>query len=164
MVTFASKVGCRKLSRQLGGSSGPCRLFEARMGRLYGFRFRDPLDHSSALPGLEVSAEDQVLGVGDGSQTTYQLSIHYGEFARPVTKPVPGTVRISFDGIEQVSGWSAAPESGEVLFDTPPSPGVQIRAGFEYDCPVRFESDQINSVIEAFGAGRIVSVSLIELL
>ncbi len=139
-------------------------FFEARMGRLYGFRFRDPLDHSSAVPGVEVSAEDQDLGVGDGSLATFQISKHYGAFARPITKPVPGTVRIAVDGVERHSGWTVSVDSGEVLFDVPPSPGAEIRAGFEYDCPVRFESDQIAGVIEAFGAGRIVSVSLIELL
>ena len=139
-------------------------FFEARMGRLYGFRFRDPIDHSSASPGQSVSSLDQVLGVGDGVQTAFQLRKFYGDFARNISKPVEGSVRVSLNGFERFSGWSLGENSGEILFEQPPAQGTQIRAGFEYDCPVRFENDQINGVIEAFGAGRIVSVGLIELI
>lgn len=138
-------------------------FFEARMGRLYGFRFRDPLDHSSAAADLEISAADQVLGEGDGSQTDFQLCKHYGDFVRAISKPVPETVRVSVDGAELYWGWSLDGDNGEIQFASPPSPGAEVRAGFEFDCAVRFESDQINSVIEAFGAGRIVSVALVEL-
>lgn len=139
-------------------------FFEARMGRLYGFRFRDPLDHSSTLPGEDVSAEDQILGIGDGTQSTFQLCKDYGGVTRSITKPVADSVRIAVSGIEQTVGWTVSPSSGEVTFDTPPSPNTVISAGFQFDCPVRFESDQINGVIESFGAGRVVSVALIELL
>ena len=139
-------------------------FYEARMGRLFGFRFRDPLDHSSALPGAEISAEDQELGAGDGTETEFQLSKHYGSLERPIAKPVIGSVRVSVDGVEQHSGWDLSLETGKVRFHTPPASGAEIRAGFEFDCPVRFENDQINGVVEAFGAGRIVSIGLIELL
>ncbi|MCR9194979.1 MAG: DUF2460 domain-containing protein [Hyphomonas sp.] len=138
-------------------------FFEARMGRLYGFRFRDPLDHTSAEPGAEVGSEDQFLGIGDGSQSVFQLCKHYGDWTRAISKPVPGTVRVSIDGVEHVSGWTLDTDSSEVRFSLAPTVGAEIRAGFEFDCPVRFENDQINGVIEAFGAGRIVSVALVEL-
>src|SRR3989304_6293434 len=39
-------------------------FFEERRGRLYGFRWRDRLDHSSAAPGVEASPEDQLIGLG----------------------------------------------------------------------------------------------------
>jgi uncharacterized protein (TIGR02217 family) len=138
-------------------------FFEARMGRLYGFRFRDPLDHSSAAPDIEVSATDQLLGEGNGLRTEFQLCKHYGDFVRGISKPIPETVRVSVDGVERYWGWALDSDSGEVRFTLPPTQGSEVRAGFEYDCPVRFESDQINGVIEAFGAGRIVSVALVEL-
>lgn len=139
-------------------------FYEARMGRLYGFRFRDPLDHSSALPGAQISAEDQDLGVGDATETEFQLSKHNGSFVRPIVKPVVGSVRVSIDGVEQRSGWDLSFDTGRVRFHAPPASGAEIRAGFEFDCPVRFENDQIKGVVEAFGAGRIVSIGLIELL
>ncbi|NQY98042.1 MAG: DUF2460 domain-containing protein [Henriciella sp.] len=139
-------------------------FFEARMGPLYGFRFRDPVDHSSAPPGTSVSSDDQFVGIGDGTRTTFQLSKDYDGVSRDIQKPVFGTTRVSVDGTELNSGWHASTERGELLFDTAPANGAIIRAGFEFECAVRFESDQINGVVEAFGAGRVVSLGLIELL
>ena len=45
-------------------------FFEERRGRLYGFRWRDRLDHSSAAPDAAVAATDQVIGTGDGATDT----------------------------------------------------------------------------------------------
>ena len=41
-------------------------FFEERRGRLYGFRWRDRLDHSSAAPDAGVAPSDQIIGIGDG--------------------------------------------------------------------------------------------------
>lgn len=139
-------------------------FFEARQGRLYGFRFRDPLDHSSALPGETVSPLDQGLAIGDGEVTQFQLVKDYGGTVREIQKPIPGSVRVALDGIEQSGGWSLDATTGVVVFAQAPESGTEIRAGFEFECAARFEADQITGVIEAFGAGRIVSVTLVELL
>ncbi|MGA8961363.1 MAG: TIGR02217 family protein, partial [Pseudolabrys sp.] len=40
-------------------------FFEERRGRLYGFRWRDRLDHSSAAPVHTIAPTDQVIGTGD---------------------------------------------------------------------------------------------------
>ena len=73
-------------------------------------------------------------------------------------------VMISLDGVQTLSGWTVDTSSGLVTFDAPPAADVVITAGFEFDCPVRFESDQIQAVIEAFGAGRVASVGLVEII
>ena len=138
-------------------------FFEARAGRLFGFRFRDPLDFSSAAPGNTISETDQVLGIGDGTTQSFQLQKVYGEVARPITKPVAGSVVVAADGNPLASGWSLDASTGELSFESPPTAGVTVSAGFEFDCAVRFESDQIQAVIEAFGAGRIASVGLVEI-
>ena len=83
---------------------------------------------------------------------------------RDITKPVASSVRVAVDSIELDEGWQVDAASGEIHFNTAPSVTQTVTAGFEFDCPVRFESDQITGVIEAFGAGRVVSVSLVELL
>ncbi|GAB5457393.1 MAG: TIGR02217 family protein [Henriciella sp.] len=138
-------------------------FFEARQGQLYGFRFRDPLDHSSALPNAPITAQDQVLGLGDDTETSFTLCKDYDGVIRKITKPVAGTVLVALDGIEQASGWSIDTDTGGILFDVAPPLGVEIKAGFEFDCAVRFDTDRLEGVIEAFGAGRVVSVGLIEL-
>jgi uncharacterized protein (TIGR02217 family) len=139
-------------------------FFEARSGRLFGFRFRDPLDFSSAVPGANPSHTDQDLGFGDGKQTSFQLRKLSDAHVRDIQKPVLGTVLIGMDGALVENGWSIDASTGTVTFDTPPSDGTLISAGFEFDCAVRFESDQIQAVIEAFGAGRVASVGLIEII
>ena len=57
-------------------------FFEERRGRLHGFRWRDRLDHSSALSGT-VNPLDQAIGTGDGATATFQLSKTYGSICAP---------------------------------------------------------------------------------
>ena len=54
-------------------------FFEARGGQLYGFRFRDPVDCASCAPGSSISATDQVLGIGNGTEAVFPLVKTYGD-------------------------------------------------------------------------------------
>ncbi len=139
-------------------------FFEARHGRLFGFRFRDPMDHSSAAPGVDISPEDQVLGQGDDVMTRFALQKDYGGTLRVISKPIAPSLRVALDGVELSAGWAYDQNTSEIVFDVPPEIGAMVTAGYEFDCPVRFESDQLTAVIEAFGAGRVASVGLVELL
>ena len=139
-------------------------FFEARCGRLYGFRFRDPLDHSSALPGQPPTSDDQVIGIGTGAIDTFQLVRQTGDDQRVICKPVEATVRVALDGVELISGWQVDPTSGRVVFDATPAAGIIVSAGFEYDCPVRFDRDHIETVLDAFDAGRVVSLGVVEVM
>lgn len=136
-------------------------FFEARRGRLQGFRFRDFADASSAPPGAPVSAADQALGVGDGARTAFQLAKRYGDYARPVTKPVAGSVRVTVNGAATVA-WSVDAATGVVTFNAPPIAGAVLTAGFRFDTPVRFDADRIDVTLEGFDAARVVAVPLIE--
>src|SRR3569833_2637358 len=73
-------------------------FFEERRGRLYGFRWRDRLDHSSAAPDAGVSATDQAIGTGDGVTAAFQLLKTYGgafsAYQRPIAKSVLGSVLV----------------------------------------------------------------------
>ncbi|MFN3558118.1 MAG: TIGR02217 family protein [Brevundimonas sp.] len=141
-------------------------FFEARRGRLFGFRFRDFADFKSCAPGAAVGPGDQVLGAGDGARTVFALGKIYGEGAdawkRIIRKPVEGTVRLAIDGIE-TTAFSVDSATGEVTLETAPGPGARISAGFEFDTPVRFDSDRIEVTLESFEAGRMAAVPLIEI-
>ena len=145
-------------------------FFEARGGQLHGFRFRDPVDCSSARPGEGVTSLDQWIGTGDGETATFQLVKAYGDGAaierRPVAKPVAGSVRIALDGVEQTEGFTCDVTTGIVVFagGYVPKAGTEIRAGFDYDVPVRFDTDRIEIDLEAFRAGRIPAIPLIEVI
>lgn len=138
-------------------------FFEARRGRLHGFRFRDVVDDRSGRPGETVSATDQTLGLGDGVQTVFQLVKAYGQTERRIFKPVPGSVRAGLNG-QEVSDVVISSADGTVRFQDPPAPGTIVTAGFLFDVPVRFDTDHLETSLEAFGAGRAGQVPIIEIL
>ncbi len=146
-------------------------FFEERRGRLYGFRWRDRLDHSSAAPGAEPGPADQLIGIGDGTRTEFQLMKTYGSlhapYARPIVKPVAGSVRIAVDGIEAEAGtdFDVDPVTGLVLFGPgqAPADSAPVTAGFQFDVPARFDSDFLEVDLAAFAAGDIPSIPVVEI-
>ena len=141
-------------------------FFEARNGRLYGFRWKDWGDYKSCLPSGVPNTPDQQIGIGDGTTTAFQLSKVYisgaQTWARSITKPVAGTVTVALDGIDQSSGWSANTTTGQITFTAPPPGGTNITAGFEFDVPVRFDTDQLDVTHDIERLGSITSIPLIE--
>ncbi len=147
-------------------------FFEERRARLYGFRWRDRLDQSSAPPGIPISALDQDIGFGDGATTTFQLSKNYGgdhaPYRRPIAKPIAGTVRVAVSGAERTHGvhFSCDQTSGLVTFlpgHTPPI-AAAVTAGFRFDVPVRFDTDYLEVDLTAFAAGQIPNIPLVEIV
>ena len=143
-------------------------FFEARQGQLFGFRWKDWADFKSCLPSQEIDAGDQVIGEGDDATTRFQLVKNYrsGEAvqARNITKPVLNFVKVAISGDLQVTGvdYIVDSETGIVEFTTPPPDGALITAGFEFDVPVRFDTDRIESSVGGFSAGEIPSVPVVE--
>ncbi|MFT4015226.1 MAG: DUF2460 domain-containing protein [Paracoccus sp. (in: a-proteobacteria)] len=141
-------------------------FFEARNGRLYGFRFKDWSDYKSCPPSGTPASADQQIGTGDGTQTAFQLVKRYTSgprtWTRTITRPVAGTARVALGGVEQVSGWSVDPATGIITFAAAPGNGVTVRAGFEFDVPVRFDSDLLDVTLDIERLGSITSIPLIE--
>jgi len=142
-------------------------FFEARRGRLNGFRFQDFADFSSAAPGAAVTALDQPIAPGDRAPTVFQLAKTYGSgadaYVRPIAKPVAGTVLIAVAGIAlSPAAFSVDTTTGLVTLAAPPAAGQAISAGFQFDVPVRFDADRIDMTLESFEAARLVAAPLIE--
>lgn len=142
-------------------------FFEARRGSLCAFRFRDPFDMKSCAPGAVPSALDQLIGTGDGAATAFQLAKTYGDgpdaYVRPITKPVASGVRAAVDGVE-VSGLAVDALTGILSFASPPPAGAEIRAGYEFDVAVRFDTDRLTVSLASFKAGQIPAIPLVEVL
>ena len=141
-------------------------FFEARAGRAYGFRFRDWADYRSGVPTAAPAATDQVIGTGDGTRTAFQLVKAYASgaqsYVRTIAKPVAGTVLVAVAGVPQASGWTVNAATGVVTFTTAPANGAAVTAGFEFDVPVRFDSDEFLSELAFAEVGSIPSIPLIE--
>lgn len=142
-LTRATKV----LNRQL------LTFFRNRMGKAYGFRFRDYSDYQ---------VTGQPIGTGDGNDTTFQLVQTYTsgdyQFTRTITKPVTAsvknadgnavanTVHVYLDDVEQMSGWTCDHATGIITFDSAPALNVVVTADFDFDVPVRFDIDHMDDL------------------
>jgi len=141
-------------------------FFEARRGKLHGFRFRDPFDFKSCAPSETPAATDQVIGEGDGERDAFQLLKAYGDgvdaYLRPIAKPAAGSVNIAVDGAVVSPAAYSVSALGIVTFTEPPAEGAVVSAGFLFDTPVRFDIDRLDLAIDGFGAGHAVAVPLVE--
>jgi len=141
-------------------------FFEARRGRLYGFRWKDWADHKSGMPSAGTGVTDQPIGSGNGAATAFQLVKLYTSGAqswtRTITKPVAGTIALALNGAPQITGWTVNTSTGVVSFAAAPAAGVAITAGFEFDVPVRFDTDTLDVTLDFERLGSITSIPLIE--
>jgi uncharacterized protein (TIGR02217 family) len=154
--------------RSLDDLAAVVAFFEARHGRLYGFRWKDWTDFRSCAPSATPAPLDQVLGTGDGSAAVFALRKVYASgaqsYARPIGKPVEGSVLVAVDGAAQAEGadFSVDHETGRVHFAAAPADGAVVTAGFEFDVPVRFDTDRITASLAGFAAGEIPSIPIVE--
>lgn len=132
-------------------------FFRARKGRAYGFRFKDWTDYGATA---------QAIGTGDGVRTQFQLKKRYSSGAvnedRAIVKPVSDTVQVYKAGVLQTSGVSVDTTTGVVTFAVAPMAGQAITASFEFDVPVRFDTDRLSATLEAYGIHSWLDIPLIE--
>lgn len=133
-------------------------FFRARQGRAYGFRFKDWTDFT---------ATNVTLGSGDGANKVFQLVKRYAsggvEVVRSVTKPVIGSLMVYRDGVVVGAGVSLDSALGLVTFGTAPAPGAVISATFEFDVPVRFDTDQMGVSLDAYDRGSWPEIPIVEI-
>src|SRR5512134_3312038 len=133
-------------------------FFRARRGRAHGFRFKDWTDYQGTA---------QVLGTGNGSNKNFQLVKNYASGgvieSRTIAKPVANTVKLYRNGVLVASGVSTDTTTGVVTFTTAPGSGVVVTADYEFDVPVRFDTDQMNVTIETYDLGTWAQVPIVEI-
>jgi len=131
-------------------------FFRARKGRAYGFRFKDWTDFQAT----------ETLGTGDGITTIYQLRKSYLSGGvtetRIIRKPVLGTVQVYKNGALQTTGVGVNSSTGEVTFVTAPAVGQVISASFQFDVPVRFDTDRLSASLDAYGIHSWLDIPLVE--
>ena len=133
-------------------------FFRARKGRAYGFRFKDWSDYQ---------ATGQALGNGDGANKNFQLVKNYASGSagetRIVKKPVTGTVVPYLAGVVQTSGWSVDTTTGILSFTIAPSIGVAVTADFQFDVPVRFDTDSMAITLQQLNLSQWQSIPILEI-
>lgn len=131
-------------------------LWHAAGGMDQSFLFRHWADYRGT---------DQLIGYGDGGTTEFQLYRVYTAGLvtrqRKITRPVAGTVTAKVNGV-------AAPitvdtETGLITFLTPPANGSNVTASFQFDIPVRFDSDDLELVALTGELEKPVNIVLVEI-
>lgn len=113
-------------------------FFNSLNGRATPFLFDDADDNT---------VTGQLLGTGDGADTTFQLLRAYGGFSEPVLAPnVIGAVYLG-TAAQASSLWAVSAYGtsapGVLTFTGAPSSGAVVSADFTYYWPVRFLDDTL---------------------
>ena len=143
-------------------------FFEARRGQMYGFRWKDWSDFKSCKPSQKVARGDQTIGYGDGIKREFQLCKTYrsgdATYTREITKPASGTILVSLAGDAQSEGvhYEVDLATGILTFERAPDEGRDVTAGFEYDVPVRFDTDRAHTSVANFQAGEVPNIPVVE--
>jgi uncharacterized protein (TIGR02217 family) len=145
-------------------------FFEERRGRLHGFRWKDWSDYKSCAPSTAPTATDQPIGTGDGVNDAFQLTKTYGAgfapWTRTIAKPVGGTVIVAVEGVTaNPLDYAVNTTTGVVTFTVGhiPGAGQEVTAGFEFDVPVRFDTDQLEINLSQIEAGSIPHIPIVEI-
>ena len=107
--------------------------------------------------------------MGDDATVAFPLLKSYRSgdqvAVRPIVKPVKGTVRMGLGNVEMQEGvhYEVDTFTGVVTFSEPPNRGVPITAGYEFDVPVRFDTDRIQTSLASFQAGEVPNVPVVEI-
>ena len=152
-------------------------------GKAIGFRYYDWLDHEGLF---------MLLGIGDGSTTNFQLIKNYYNSLlnvmqdRKIVKPIQDTVKLyTYDCSDtsktkaeyqrnivnefsstpptEISGWAVNVNTGIVTMQNAPATGVGIVASFEFDVPVRFDTDTMATNYEAYQQLQWTDIPVVEL-
>jgi len=114
-------------------------FFRLTKGKAIGFRFKD---HS------DFKVQNQSLFEGDGQTNSFQLFKLYelgtDYYKRIITKPVKGTFSIAV--CKPNIGYSVDFTSGIIRFSENLPKGCKVIASFEFDVPVRFNSDYLELI------------------
>ncbi len=143
-------------------------FYEARFGQMYGFRWKDWSDFKSGKPSVAINRQDQQIALGDGVTRAFQIIKTYRSgghvYERPITKPRKGTVLVAVEQDDKLDGvdYVVDDTTGVITFNNPPDPDTRVFAGYEFDVPVRFDSDSLLTNIASFNAGQVPDIPVRE--
>lgn len=120
-------------------------FFQARQGRAYSFRFRDPLDHTVTLQALQINPSTGLV------QTAKLYTSGPATYVRWITLPVAGT-------ITGLPGGASVNTTTGVVTGAPAGTVVS----FKFDCKCRFDTDYLDGAGIREGMGSYDDIAVIE--
>jgi len=144
-------------------------------GQTYSFRVRDHSDYTSSGYTTEtqsqpdtITKDDVEIGVGDAAETIFQIIKKYTFDSevntRTIRKPISGTLLVALNGALQTetTHYTVDYLTGLITFVSPPGGGVSVTCGYEFDVPMRFVSDKLNTILSSYNKGSMPDIGLRE--
>lgn len=134
-------------------------FFIARRGRAHAFRFKDWKDYA---------LDQELIGIGDGLTDTYQIIKTYEPSGQPytrrITRPIAATTEVYVAGVLKTvtTDYTLDDDTGVITFTSDVANGAHVTVTCEFDVPCRFDTDEFVLTHEAFEAGNIQSLMLME--
>lgn len=140
-------------------------FFERVEGSVNSFLFKDWSDHKSSENMRNgIANNDQVLGTGNGVDTSFGLVKHYNDGAFTYTRPIrsidESSLLIAVDGVATTTGFTY--ENGYVVFDNPVPINHAVSAGYLFYNEVYFVSSKLPSVFETPDHFNIETIEIAE--
>ncbi|MDZ5762135.1 DUF2460 domain-containing protein [Candidatus Cyrtobacter comes] len=136
-------------------------FFRICRGKLIGFRYKDWSDYK---------AKEEKLAICKGVETEFQLTKSYAignyTYVRKINKPVRNTVKILINNrvLENYDILKIDYSTGIFSFITPLLKGDVISAEFEFDVPVRFDTDYMPITMEGNNIYSCYNLNLVEIM
>lgn len=133
-------------------------FFRARKGRADGFRFKDWSDYKATA---------QYIGTGNGSNKIFQLVKTYSSGniteTRIITKPVSSSIAVYVNAtLQPGSAYTVDTATGKITFVTAPANSAVVTTDFEFDVPVRFDTDRLSATLDSYGVNSWNDIPLVE--
>lgn len=127
-------------------------------GRIHTFLFKDWNDYRTGSNFTAPAFTDEVIGVGDGVETQFQMLKNYTvaatTFQKNLTRIVSSTTVAGVGGVEKTEGadWSVDLDTGIVTFTSAPAALASVTIGCEFNRVVRFDTDVFTVTHEFYDA------------
>jgi uncharacterized protein (TIGR02217 family) len=130
-------------------------FFLARRGRARAFRFKDWIDFEAVAEPVGTT----------GNPLTRQLQITYPDtvnaYVREIIMPVVSTLIVYVNNfVVATPAIYTLGADGVLTFGS--DPGVNVKATFEFDVPVRFDTDDLSVTLNTYTEGEITSIPIVE--
>jgi uncharacterized protein (TIGR02217 family) len=134
-------------------------FFQKVKGKATGFRFKDWLNFIGV---------GEAQGTGTGAQAMFQLTKWYGTTSKDIKKPVNNAAwAVYVNGTKKTKGthYNIDYNTGIITFTAGniPTLGQAITASFEFDTPVRFDTDELDITMDSYNNMNITNLPLVEL-
>lgn len=128
-------------------------FFWARHGMVHSFRFKDWADFEAPIT---------VLGIGNAANKDFQAIRVYEPGTYQTSRKIllPYNITVYQAGV-QTAAWSLQ-SGGIIRMNAAPAAGVEIAAKFEFDVPVRFNTDLMEMAVTHYNAQSVPNIMLIE--